>query len=130
MDINGETLDFAVSNSGVIKADGGRVLITAKAAAGVVDKLINMDGVIQANTIEQRGGEIVLLGDDYNNVNVSGTLLAQGDDVGEFGGDVTVTGYDVRLTDNAEVNVSGDSGGGEGLGHYASYRQSVCYRRH
>src|SRR3569623_3705578 len=37
-----------VSNSGIITAEGGKVVLTAAAAQAVVDSVINMDGIIQA----------------------------------------------------------------------------------
>lgn len=39
-----------VSNSGSISAQGGSVLMTARAARGVVDNVINSTGLIQANS--------------------------------------------------------------------------------
>ncbi|MCP5364188.1 MAG: filamentous hemagglutinin N-terminal domain-containing protein [Hyphomicrobiales bacterium] len=103
----------AVQNSGQIEAEGGTVLITASTAAGIVDNAINMDGVIEAQTIAMLEGAIVLDGGDSGSVEVAGTLDASGDDAGETGGTVKVLGKMVALNGSADVDASGDAGGGE-----------------
>lgn len=51
-----------VRNSGVIAADGGRVWLTTNAAREVVDGVVNLSGSIRARSLENRNGEIVLVG--------------------------------------------------------------------
>lgn len=104
-----------VDNSGTIRADGGRVLLTADAAAGVVEKVIDMSGVIEARSFAMNGGEIVLDGHDNGIVAVAGTLDAAGSDAGARGGTVKVLGEKVGLFDGAQVTVTGDAGGGAAL---------------
>lgn len=58
---NGEVKQTA---SGKIMANGGTVQLTAKAASNVVDSVINMDGIVQANTVATHDGRIVLDADD------------------------------------------------------------------
>ncbi|MFX8441101.1 hypothetical protein ABTL81_19180, partial [Acinetobacter baumannii] len=60
---DGKPVDALVSNSGTIFADGGRVQMTASAAKGLVDRVVNLSGTVQARRVEQQGGDIVLLGD-------------------------------------------------------------------
>ncbi len=111
-----EGMDALVSNSGEIYADGGTVILTAEAVSGIVDNVVNMDGVIQAQTIEGRNGQIALVGGDgAGAVNVAGTLDASGNDAGEAGGTVHVLGDQVALNVGANVDVSGAAGGGEAL---------------
>jgi filamentous hemagglutinin family protein len=112
-DQNGQVIKDAVRNSGKILADGGKVLITADAAHAVLDNVINMDGLIDANTIEQKHGEIVIHGGNEGIVNVSGTLHAKGEQEGETGGSIKVLGDKVGIFAGAELNASGMSGGGE-----------------
>jgi filamentous hemagglutinin family protein len=50
------------SSSGKIFADGGKILITASAAQGVLDNVIDMDGVAQTQSVSQQNGEIILSG--------------------------------------------------------------------
>jgi len=46
--------DALVHNSGVIEADGGRVVMTAAAANQLLTTVINTDGIVQARTAEQK----------------------------------------------------------------------------
>jgi filamentous hemagglutinin family protein len=59
VDQMGNTLPSGVSNTGMLMADGGSILVTAKAAQGVLDNVINMQGVVQAQTVDQTNGEII-----------------------------------------------------------------------
>jgi len=102
-----------VENAGQIVAEGGTVVLTASQVEGIVDNVINMDGVIQANTAEQTADGTIVLGGGSGGVDVSGTLEARGDDAGEAGGSVEVTGERVALRDGAKIDVSGQTGGGE-----------------
>ena len=64
-----------VQNGGLIQADGGQVLLTAQAAAGLLSTVVNNTGVIQARTISSHGGTIKLLGDmQGGTLNLAGTL--------------------------------------------------------
>jgi len=44
----GQTLKSLITNEGKLKANGGRVELTAAAARQVVDSVINTSGVIEA----------------------------------------------------------------------------------
>lgn len=118
-----------VSNSGTIQANGGQVLLTAAAAQSTVNSLINMSGVIQAESIGQQNGQIVLYAAGSNavagnvaankgqeggtsTVLVSGTLDASGLGQGETGGSISVLGDHVGILTGANINASGDAGGG------------------
>ena len=101
-----------VSNSGVIDAPGGMVLLTSSTLDGVVDNVINMTGVIRAQSLTTANGQIVLSGGDEGVVRVAGTIDASGTDAGETGGTVNVLGQLVALDLSANIDVSGDAGGG------------------
>ncbi|MBU6476095.1 MAG: filamentous hemagglutinin N-terminal domain-containing protein, partial [Alphaproteobacteria bacterium] len=109
MAVTGPVANALVENSGTITANGGRVAMTARAAAGVVGDVVNMTGVVQANTVGQQNGEIVLSGGSAGTVNVAGHVNATG---GAAGGRVDVTGNQIALND-AQVNVDGTSAGGQ-----------------
>ena len=51
-----------VDQIGTIVADGGLVQISAEVAEGVVDRVINMSGIVEARSIGSTGGRIVLDG--------------------------------------------------------------------
>jgi filamentous hemagglutinin family protein len=116
-----------VSNSGVISASGGRIVMTAAAANEVVNSLINMDGIVEASSIGERNGEIVIFAEGANavkgndaskknhkqgssNVIVSGIMDASGRNPGERGGHITVTGDNVALLDGTLIDASGHTG--------------------
>ena len=113
--IDGERIENLVENQGRIEADGGLVVLSAVAARGVVNDVINHDGVIQANSVGVRNGKIILSGGDEGVVRVSGTVSATGGDRGETGGHIEITGDKVGLFDGADVDASGHSGGGTAL---------------
>jgi filamentous hemagglutinin family protein len=101
---DGTPLPALVTNDGRITADGGRVLLTAEAAKGVVDSVINTSGVIEAKSVGRDAkGTIVLAGGDNGLVEVSGKLNASGAEAGSVGGTVEVTGDLVWLTDGAKL---------------------------
>jgi len=101
-----------VKNDGKISVDGGDILITADAAAEVVNEVINTDGVIEAHSITEKGGVIVLKGGDDGLVHVAGTLDASSPKAGVSGGSVDVLGNKVLVADGSRIDVSGPAGGG------------------
>jgi hypothetical protein len=119
----GRPLKSLVSNEGKIRANGGRVELTAAAARVVVDSVINTSGVIKANSIGHRNGMIVLAaatggskpaGAPAQTIKISGTLSAAGKKKGTQGGTILVSGEHIKLT-NARVDASGRAGGGKVL---------------
>jgi filamentous hemagglutinin family protein len=119
----GKPLKSLVSNEGKIRANGGRVELTAAAARTVVDSVINTSGVITANSIGRHNGMIVLsaatgaskpAGAPAQTVKISGTLSAAGKKKGTEGGTILVTGENIKLA-SARIDASGRKGGGKAL---------------
>jgi hypothetical protein len=104
-----------VEQSGQISADGGRVALQAGARDALVDTVLNVDGVVRARGISQRGGEIYLDGGAHGSVMVSGMLDASGTAPGTAGGQLRVLGENVGLIGGARLDASGDAGGGSVL---------------
>jgi len=102
-----------VENGGLIQADGGQVLLTAKAAGTLLQSAVNNTGVIQAQTIENRNGTIMLMGDmQSGTMNVGGTLDASAPNGGDGGFIETSAAFvkianDVRVTTAAPLGQSG-----------------------
>lgn len=135
-DTDGNPLKDAVTNSGQIIANGGKILLTTAAAKQVVESLINMNGVVQANSVIKQGGKVILQGnsavkegdkfiwqgkgENEGLVKVTGKIEARGEK-GEKGGQVTITGKRVGLffeelgKQGAIIDVSGTEGGGKVL---------------
>jgi filamentous hemagglutinin family protein len=112
---DGKAVDSLITNTGTLRAAGGRVLLTARAAKNVVDSVINTTGIIEATTASMINGEIVLDGGDAGTVQVAGRLDASGKAAGQTGGKVSVLGNKISLGGAARIDVSGDAGGGTAL---------------
>jgi len=117
----GKPLTSLVTNDGRIRANGGRVELTAAAARTVVDSVINTSGIIQANSIGRRNGMIVLggatssskgAGAPTQTIRISGTVSAAGKRKGTTGGTVVVSGENIQLA-SAKIDASGRNGGGK-----------------
>ena len=67
-----------MNNSGQISANGGHVVMEVSAAKGIVDNVINMSGLVEAKTVREANGEIILEGGDEGTIHVAGTLDAFG----------------------------------------------------
>lgn len=99
-----------VANSGMIRADGGQVLLTAQAAGDLLNTVVNNTGIIQAQTIENRNGTILLLGDmQTGSVNVGGTLDASAPNGGN-GGFIETSAAHVNINDGARITTNAASG--------------------
>jgi hypothetical protein len=116
----GQPLSALVSNEGRIKANGGRIELSAVAARQVVDAVINNTGVLEANSVGTRNGRIVLgaataaskgAGAPKQTVRISGTVSAAGKRKDTKGGTVIATGENIEVT-GARIDVSGRTGGG------------------
>ncbi|HIJ90694.1 MAG: filamentous hemagglutinin N-terminal domain-containing protein, partial [Desulfobulbaceae bacterium] len=104
-----------VYNFGTLAADGGRILMTARVAGELAGAVVNNEGLVQARSIEERNGEIILQGGSTGIVTNSGTLEASGKDAGKTGGTVQMLGKKVALLNHGVVDVSGSNGGGTAL---------------
>ena len=136
---NEDGAQAAVSNTGEIYANQGQVTLSAKVASEVFTQAVNNSGVIEARRINGLGGNIALKGFGAG-VQNSGHLLADGqggmagnilllsdatteviahanlsarNTTDGLGGTISILGEQVALFDDAIVDVSGTSGGGE-----------------
>jgi filamentous hemagglutinin family protein len=96
-----------VKNTGTLKADGGRVLVTAAVARNVVDSLIVNEGQIQSHTVAAQGGHIRLIGSKAVIQN-TGKIEAKGSGT-ENGGQIDIEGSFVAL--GGEITADGQNGG-------------------
>ena len=116
-----------VANTGEIKADGGTIALTAAAGAKMVNSLIDAEGHLQAQSVAEKNGEIIISAEGSNavagnvaadkgrktgtsTVLVQGILDASGRKKGERGGKVGVFGDNIALAGGTVIDVSGDSG--------------------
>ncbi|MFX7140043.1 filamentous hemagglutinin, partial [Acinetobacter baumannii] len=86
------TLDSLSGNGGLIQADGGTVLLSAGARDAVLARAVNNTGIIQARSVQNVKGTIVLEAGSHGTATNSGTLDASGRSAGETGGTVKLLG--------------------------------------
>ena len=73
-------------NGGLIRTDGGHVIMTAGAKDALTASVVNNSGVIEARTVDAHEGSIILLGGmAAGTVNVGGTLDASAPNGGNGG---------------------------------------------
>ena len=119
--VSGTVLSSVLSNTGTLQANGGKVLLTAATAQKVVDSVINMSGVVEAQSVGTQNGMVVfgaqtastkVSGAPTQTVNISGTVDVSGKNAGETGGTVYITGEAITLQ-SAFIDASGANGGGK-----------------
>ncbi len=110
---SGSSNKAAVINRGTIVANGGRILLTAQAARGVLDNAIDMQGVAIAKSVHQHNGEIILSGGDGLVTVASAKLIASGRHHGQTGGLVQISGRNIVVKGHTKIDVSGNAGGGK-----------------
>ena len=109
---DGKPVTALVTNTGVIVADGGTVQLTARAADGVVQNLVNAGGKIRAATVGNTAGTVAL-GGVGGSIVVEGQLSAPGRAPGTVGGNIEIaTTGNVTVASSARINASGKAGGG------------------
>ncbi|MBX3452909.1 filamentous hemagglutinin N-terminal domain-containing protein [Ferrovibrio sp.] len=100
------TVQALIDNRAMVVAEGGRVILTAKALDTLTSGAINTSGVIRADSLVERGGEIVL--EASGALTIGGTVSANG----TSGGTITANaGGAITLTD-ASVTADGNQGAG------------------
>ncbi|HJX33913.1 MAG TPA: filamentous hemagglutinin N-terminal domain-containing protein, partial [Desulfatiglandales bacterium] len=129
--LDGQPIENTINNTGNINADGGEVILSARTAYNAIKSVVNNEGVIEARSLNNVNGRIVLNGGSQGIVSNSGVLDASGRSSsslagdnysippseggtqgGATGGSVDVLGDLVGLFDNSFIDVSGDLGGG------------------
>ena len=109
---DGKTVTALVTNTGVVTADGGTVQLTARAADGIVQNLVEAGGRIRAATMGDRTGLVALNGVG-GSIIVEGQLSAPGHAPGTKAGAIeVVSNGNVTVASTAKINASGKAGGG------------------
>ncbi|UQO32892.1 GLUG motif-containing protein [Burkholderia cepacia] len=100
LQVEGGAMDAQAHNGGLLSAEGGEVLMTARAANGLLNAVVNNSGTIEAQGLKERAGKIVL---DGGLVQVAGKLNAAG-------GEVTTRGEQVKVSSDTQVDTRSTSG--------------------
>ena len=93
-----------VENGGILRADGGQVLMTTQAAGSLLSNAVNNTGVVQAQTLVtgENGSIKLLAGMENGSVNVGGTLDASAPNGGN-GGFVETSAANMKIANDAKV---------------------------
>jgi filamentous hemagglutinin family protein len=110
MQVEQSVLDTQADNGGLIRADGGMVIMSAGAKDALLASVVNNTGVIEARTVENHNGTITLLGGmKAGTVNVGGTLDASAPNGGN-GGFIETSAAHVKIADNAKITTAASMG--------------------
>lgn len=100
----------SINNQGKLIADAGTIALSAR--------VVNQDGLIQANTVRERGGVIELLASDAITLGPNSETVAAGsnsDSHPSAGGSITVkSGGTFADSPTARLSVAGGANGGDG----------------
>jgi len=109
--VDQSVLKTLAENGGLIRADGGRVVMTAGGAKdALVASVVNNTGVIEARTVENHEGTITLLGGmRAGTVNVGGTLDASAPEGGN-GGSIETDAAQVKVANDVTVTTAASKG--------------------
>lgn len=104
-------LDALIDQGGAVRADGGLVYMTAKAADALARTVIQHTGVTRAQTVATgEKGEIFLMGGmEKDRIFVGGTLDASATQGGD-GGFIETSAAQVNVADNAAITTAASSG--------------------
>jgi len=111
-DKEGNKVEFGVDNVGEINANGGKVYIEAEAAQDVFSKLINQEGVVNAGSMVNKNGKIVLVSKSEGVVENSGTLNTSAVEAGADGGSISISGEKIGQLGTVKADAKGDGNGG------------------
>ena len=107
--INQGKAQALINSGGMIQADGGKVILTAKGIDELSNAVVNSVGVIQAQTVNNVRG-VIELGSDLSSgtVNVSGTLDASAPNGGN-GGQIKTSAAEVHVSSGTNITTQRNS---------------------
>ncbi|MQM31610.1 MAG: filamentous hemagglutinin, partial [Candidatus Accumulibacter phosphatis] len=110
LQVDQSVLNSLAENGGLIRADGGMVLMTAGAKNALLASVVNNTGVIEARTVEDHNGTIILQGGmQAGQVKVGGTLDASAPNGGD-GGFIETSAAQVHVVSDARVSTAAPLG--------------------
>ncbi|MDW3682181.1 GLUG motif-containing protein [Cupriavidus sp. CV2] len=110
LQVNSAAVDALAQNGGLLKADGGQVLMTARGADSLLKTVVNNEGTIEARTLQSKSGRITLDGGDAGVVRVAGRLDASALGGQGNGGVVDSHGARVEVQLATQVDTRADGG--------------------
>ena len=108
--VDQSALDALAQNGQLIEADGGNVWMTAGARDSLLASAVNNTGTIDAQTVQNQNGHIMLLGGmDAGTVTVGGTLDASAPSGGN-GGQIETSAANVNVANTAKITTAAQLG--------------------
>ncbi|RUL69272.1 beta strand repeat-containing protein [Dyella choica] len=108
--VDQSTLNALAQNGQLIEANGGNVWMTAGARDSLLASAVNNTGTIEAQTVQNRNGHIVLLGGmDAGTVSVGGTLDSSAPNGGN-GGQIETSGAKVNVANDSRITTAAPLG--------------------
>lgn len=86
-----EKIDRVISNTGILSAEGGTILMTAATAKDVVNSVINLEGIASAASASVKGGKIILGADT---ITLAETATLDASSTADKGGEVILYAND------------------------------------
>jgi hypothetical protein len=103
LQIDQGVMDALVENKHLVRADGGLVLMTARSASVLMGSVVRNSGTVQAQTIANKGGRIMLMGDmTSGTTEVNGSLDASAPNGGD-GGFIETSAGKVKIADEVRI---------------------------
>ena len=110
MQVDQGVLNSLAENGGLIRADGGNVFMSAGAKDALLASVVNNTGIIEARTVQEHNGTIILLGGmAAGTTYVSGTLDASAPNGGN-GGFIETSAAHVNIADAAKITTAAPAG--------------------
>ncbi|BBC74009.1 conserved hypothetical protein [Altererythrobacter sp. B11] len=110
IEVDGATTHTLVQNGGLIAANGGNVLLRAEAADAALSSVVANTGTIEARTLSNRSGRVLLLADMAGGlVSAGGTIDASAPDGGN-GGFVETSAASLSFAPDLRISTLAASG--------------------
>ncbi|WP_338510060.1 YDG domain-containing protein [Pseudomonas poae] len=109
--VSASELQSSIRNGGAIYADGGQIVLNAQGANALASAVVSNTGTLQAHTVAEREGKILLLADleHGGRAEVAGTLDASAINGGN-GGFVETSGAQVQIAPATRVTTQAPKG--------------------
>ena len=104
-----------VDNSGTLQARSGQVVISANVASEVINAVVNLNGVVDADAFAPNGQGGAVLVSAAGDINVGGQVTARGDGAGAGGSIVTKAVGEDNIEQMAFVSAVGGATGKGGF---------------
>ncbi len=109
--LEGDAVDTAVSNKGVIENDGGTILLTGDAVQQVFSSVVNNEGIVEASSLSIKDGRIVIEG-NTGTVKNTGLIDVSAESDGKKGS-ISITGDTISNSGTIKADGSDNADAGD-----------------